>query len=80
METRMLRRVMTVAVLAMSVAAAACTAKVEDEGEAPDVDVSGGEMPKVDIDPANVEVSADTQTVVTPDVDVTPAGEGEKQP
>ena len=30
-------------------------------------------MPKVDVDPANVEVSTDTQTVVTPDVDVTPA-------
>jgi hypothetical protein len=52
----------------------ACTAEVEDTGKAPDVDVSGGEMPKVDVDPANVEVSTDTQTVVTPEVNVTPAG------
>ena len=50
----------------------ACTAEVEDEGELPDVDVSGGEAPQVDVDPANVDVttSTDTNTVVTPDVDV----------
>ena len=70
----MFKRLMTVAALALTMGAMACTAKVEDEGKAPDVDVSGGEMPKVDVDPANVEVSTDTQTVVTPDVTVTPAG------
>lgn len=69
----MLRRVMAVAAMALSLGAAACTAEVEEEGKAPDIDVQGGEMPRVDIDPANVEVSSDTQTVVTPDVDVTPA-------
>ena len=74
----MLRRVMTVAAMALSLGAMACTAKVEDEGKAPDVDVSGGEMPKVDVDPANVEVSSDTQTVVTPEVNVTPAGDDNK--
>lgn len=73
----MLTRLMTVAVLAFSMGAAACTAKVEDEGELPkvDVDASGGELPKVDVDPANVNISTDTQTVITPDVDVTPAGD-----
>ena len=76
----MLRRLMTAGVMALSLAAVACTAKVEDEGEAPEIDVKGGEMPRVDIDPANVEVSTDTQTVVTPDVDVNPAGGNEKQP
>ncbi|HEU0300202.1 MAG TPA: hypothetical protein VFR37_12125 [Longimicrobium sp.] len=68
----MLRRLMTVAALAMSLGAVACTAEVEEEGKMPDVDVQGGEMPRVDVDPANVEVSTDTQTVVTPDVDITP--------
>ena len=50
----------------------ACTAEVEDEGELPDVNVSGGEAPAVDVDPANVDVttSTDTNTVVTPNVDV----------
>ena len=68
----MLRRMMAVAALALSLGAMACTAEVEEEGKMPDVDVQGGEMPKVDVDPANVEVSSDTQTVITPDVDVTP--------
>lgn len=48
----------------------ACTAEVEDEGEMPEVNVEGGRMPDVDVDPARVEVGTDTQTVVVPDVDV----------
>lgn len=57
---------------ALLLSAAACTAKVENEGKLPDVDVRGGEAPKVDIDPARVEVGTDTHTVVTPNVNVTP--------
>jgi hypothetical protein len=74
----MLKRMMTVAALGLTLGAMACTAKVEEEGKAPDVDVSGGQMPKVDVDPANVEVSTDTQTVVTPEVNVTPANDDSK--
>lgn len=68
----MIRKLMTVAALALTVGAVACTAEVEEEGKMPDVDVQGGEMPQVDVDPAKVEVSSDTQTIVTPDVDVVP--------
>lgn len=60
------------AVAALAISAGACTAKVEDEGKLPDVDVRGGEAPKVDVDPARVEVGTDTHTVVTPNVNVTP--------
>jgi hypothetical protein len=60
------------AVAAFALAAGACTAKVEEEGKMPDVDVQGGEAPKVDVDPARVEVGTDTSTVVTPNVNVTP--------
>ena len=60
------------AMAAFALAAGACTAKVEEEGKMPDVDVSGGQAPKVDIDPARVEVGTDTHTVVTPDVNVVP--------
>ena len=58
--------------LAAALAAGACTAEVEDEGSLPEVNVEGGDAPNVDVDPANVDVdvSRDTQTVVTPDVDV----------
>ncbi|MBW3571832.1 MAG: hypothetical protein KY467_12060 [Gemmatimonadetes bacterium] len=68
----MLKRLMAVATLSLTLGAVACTAEVEDEGQAPEVDVRGGEMPQVDVDPANVNVSTDTQTVVTPEVNVTP--------
>ena len=57
---------------AAGLVAGACTAKVEDEGKMPDVEVSGGEAPKVDVDPARVELGTDTSTVVTPSVTVTP--------
>lgn len=61
------------ALAAFALAAGACTAKVEDEGKMPDVDVKGGEAPKIDVDPANVQVGTDTNTVITPNVNVTPA-------
>ncbi len=61
--------------LALALVAGACTAEQTQEGKAPDVDVEGGQLPKVDVDPAEVKVGTDTQTVVTPEVDVVPAGE-----
>lgn len=64
---RIRRSMVMLALVAMS---AACTAKVEEEGSLPDVDVKGGEAPKIDVDPAQVQVGTDTNTVVTPDVDV----------
>lgn len=68
----MLKKLMTLAAMALLVGATACTAEVEDEGKAPSVEVKGGEMPEVDVDPANVEVTTDTQQVITPEVNVTP--------
>ena len=65
-----IKRLLTIAF--MGVALGACTAEVEDKGSLPDVDVKGGEAPTVDVDPANVNVGTDTQTVVTPEVSVTP--------
>lgn len=62
----------------LAFAAAACTAEVEESGSLPDVDVQGGEAPEVDVDPARVQVGQDTQTVITPDVDVVPTGGDDK--
>lgn len=66
-------KILSLAFLSATLAVGACTAEVEEEGKLPDVDVKGGEMPKVDVDPAEVNVGTDTNTVVTPDVDVNPA-------
>jgi hypothetical protein len=64
--------------LVMGALSAGCTAEVKDEGSLPDVEVKGGDAPNVDVDPAQVNVGSDTNTVVTPDINVTPA-EGNKQ-
>jgi hypothetical protein len=66
----LIKRLLAIATIGLALGA--CTAEVEDKGSMPDVDVQGGEMPKVDVDPANVNVGTDTQTVVTPEVSVTP--------
>jgi hypothetical protein len=58
------------ALVALSMAA--CTAEKTEEGEMPEVNVEGGNMPKYDVDPAQVEVGTDTTKVVTPDVDIKP--------
>lgn len=51
----------------------ACTAEVQEEGELPEVQVTDeGQLPDVNVEPAEVNVSSDTQQVVTPDVDVNP--------
>lgn len=58
---------------------AACDVDQTEEGELPDVDVEGGQVPEYDVDAADVDVGTDTQTVITPDVDVQNEGEPEAQ-
>jgi hypothetical protein len=67
-------RIRSCLLAALAVATVAgCTVKVEDKGRAPDLQEGDpGQLPKVDIDPAKVEFSTDTQKVITPDVKVTP--------
>lgn len=52
----------------------ACTAEQTEEGEMPEVNVEGGNLPEYDIDPARVEITTDTQNiqVQTPDIDIEP--------
>ncbi len=55
---------------ALAFSLAACTAEQTEEGELPDVDVQGGQLPEYDVDAADVDVGTDTTTVVVPDIDV----------
>jgi hypothetical protein len=71
-------KILAVAFAALLAGTAACTAEVKDEGEMPEVNVEGGRAPNVDVDPANVNVGTDTNTVVTPEVNVEPAGDGKE--
>lgn len=59
-----------VAALMMVMALGACTVEQTEEGEMPEVNVEGGNMPEYDVDPAQVEVGTETATITTPDVDV----------
>lgn len=68
-----MRKLIMAVTVAAALPMAACTAKQEEEGELPNVEVEGGELPKYDVDPAKVEVGTDTSVVVTPDVDIKPA-------
>lgn len=58
--------------LAAVFALGACTAEQTEEGEMPEVNVEGGNLPEYDVDPARVEITTDTQHIVTPDVDIEP--------
>lgn len=58
--------------LLLALTASGCTVKQTEEGKMPEVNVSTtpGNMPKVDVDPATVEIKTETQQVEVPDVDV----------
>jgi len=64
--------------LAVALAVGGCKAEVTDRGNAPDVNVEGGDLPNVDLDPSkvDVDVSVDTQKIQVPNVDVNTKGEG----
>jgi hypothetical protein len=74
----MLRKIMTLlAVPAVAFAFAACDVDQTQEGDMPDVDVEGGQLPEFEVDGPDVDVGEDTITVPTVDVDVPEEGEGE---
>lgn len=67
--------------LALSVAMGACSVEKTEDGDLPkvDVDAEGGKLPEYNVEPAEVQVSQDTQQVVTPNIDVVTPGEQQGQ-
>jgi len=61
---------LTVLACAIAAFAPACSVEKTQEGKMPDVDVKGGQVPKYDVDVADVDVNKTTATVTVPDVDV----------
>lgn len=59
---------------------AACDVDQTEEGEMPDVDVQGGNMPEYDVETADVDVGTEEKTVEVPDVDVTMPDDAEGEP
>ncbi len=54
---------------------AACDVEKTQEGEMPEVEVEGGQIPKYDVDAPDVDVKMKEKdvTIKVPDVDITPA-------
>jgi hypothetical protein len=68
----------------LTVSTTGCRVKQTQEGEMPDVKVEGGQVPKYDVDAADVDVKTGTEkrevTVPTVDVDVKPPADGDQDP
>lgn len=74
---RTLLIIVLVALVALAIAWALGLFQVEAEGQlkAPEVNVSGGEVPNVDVEAADVDIGTKTETIEVPTVDVTPPDE-----
>lgn len=58
-------------VLPFAMGLAACDVDQTQEGEMPEVEVTGGQMPEYDVETADVDVGTKETTVEVPDVDIT---------
>lgn len=69
--------IVLVAVVALAIAWALGLFQVQTDGQlkAPEVNVSGGEVPNVEVQAADVDVGTRTETIEVPTVDVTPPDE-----
>jgi hypothetical protein len=65
--------IVLVALVALAIAWALGLFQIETQGElrAPEVDISGGEVPNVNVQAADVDVGTRTETIEVPTVDVT---------
>ena len=61
----------------LAIGLAACDVDQTQEGDLPEVEVTGGQMPEYDVETADVDVGTEEKTVEVPDVDITmPDAEG----
>jgi len=65
---------------AMALGLSACDVDQTEEGELPEVDVDGGNMPEYDVETADVDVGTEEVTVDVPDVDVDMPDDAEGEP
>ncbi|UVI39887.1 hypothetical protein [Qipengyuania spongiae] len=76
----MKKLIFTAAALSASLALAACDVDQTEEGEMPEVNVEGGNMPEYDVTTPEVEVGTEETTVEVPTVDITPAEDAAGEP
>lgn len=64
----------------LALSLAACDVDQTEEGEMPEVEVKGGNMPEFDVETADVDVGTKETTVEVPTVDVTMPEDAEGEP
>lgn len=65
---------------ALAFGLAACDVDQTEEGELPEVNVEGGNLPEFDVDTADVDVRTEERTVEVPVIDVEEADAGDEPP
>lgn len=58
---------------------AGCRVEQTQEGEMPEVEVTGGQLPEYEVEAAEVEIGTETREIEVPTVDVTMPGEEEQE-
>lgn len=58
---------------------AACSVEQTKEGELPEVEATGGEMPEYDVDAADVEIGTEEKEVTVPDIDIEPPSDDDDE-
>ncbi len=66
-----IRNLMLLPAVAMLFTAGACKVEQTREGEAPRINVDPGQAPRYNVETADVNITQDTQQVVTPRVEIT---------
>lgn len=60
---------------------AGCTVEQTEEGELPEVEIEGGNLPEYDVDAADIEIGTETREIEVPDIDITmPDEEVDEEP
>lgn len=73
-----MRKLVTLAAMGIgAMALSACDVEQTEEGELPEVEAQGGNMPEYDVDTADVDVGTEERTVEVPTVDVEEADANE---
>ncbi|HSJ78823.1 MAG TPA: hypothetical protein VK913_08840 [Erythrobacter sp.] len=67
----MKRIIVTTLIAPFALGLAACDVDQTQEGEMPEVNVEGGQMPEFDVETADVDIGTKETTVEVPDVDIT---------
>ncbi len=65
-----IHKLLAVSALTGALVLTGCKVEQTREGEAPDVEIEGGQAPEFDVEGPDVDVGTDTTVVTTPDVDV----------